>query len=274
MKTFFTFFAILLLSFSAFAQKSAKEYFTSGNAKFKAGNFAEAIKDYDQVLKLDPDHVVTLTNRGIAKDRLLDYRAAIEDFTKAITLNPKYIVAYTSRGLSKYNLKDYRSALLDYNKALELNPKDAKAYNNRGLVRYGLKDYSGAIEDYTKAISLKPNYAEALYNRGAPQYSLGENAKACSDWTKANSLGIKEASLYLKNYCGPASDKKIASAAPVAKEPIAPVSETKPESNKIDFRGMFENATTKVKSWFESEKEEKKAETASKKAVKPTASKE
>lgn len=243
-----------MLSFSAFAQKSAKEHFVNGNTKFKAGKYAEAVKDYDQVLKLDPDHVVTWTNRGIAKDRLLDYRGAIEDFTKAIAINPKYVMAYTSRGLSKYNLKDYKNALLDYNKAIELSPKDAKAYNNRGLVRYGLKDFTGAIADYNKAISLKADYAEAMYNRGAPQYSLGEKAKACSDWTKAGSLGVKEASQYLQKYCGPASEKNVASVVPVAKEQEKVVDDEDSDAKKIDFKGMIDSATDKVKSWFESDK--------------------
>lgn len=266
MKTFLSFCLLVFLSLTAFAQKSATDLFTSGNAKFKAGKYAEAVKDYDQVLKLDPDHVGTITNRGIAKDRLTDYKGAIADFTKAIALDPTYIVAYTSRGLSKYNLKDYKGALADYDKAIELSPKDAKSYNNRGMVKYTLKDYAGAIADYTKAIALKPKYAEAYYNRGAPQYNLGEHTKACNDWTKASSLGIKDASQYTQKYCATASTEK-AAIAPAVK---ASATREKPENEKIDIGGMLENAGSKIKSWFGHEKSQPEQKAATKKGMPET----
>jgi tetratricopeptide (TPR) repeat protein len=110
----FLFFVFITLS--AAAQQTAKDYFRNGNEQFKAARYAEAIQQYDEVLRLEPRHAPTLTNRGVAKDRLRDYRGAIEDFTRAIAANKKYAEAYLSRGLSRYNMREYKAALQDLTK--------------------------------------------------------------------------------------------------------------------------------------------------------------
>jgi len=49
----------------------------------------EALKAFDEVLKLDAESAVSFANRGILEDRMGLYDRAIEDYGKAIEMEPK-----------------------------------------------------------------------------------------------------------------------------------------------------------------------------------------
>jgi tetratricopeptide (TPR) repeat protein len=83
-----------------------------------------------------------------------DYPAAIKDYTQVIELNPKNAEAFNSRGNSKYLSADYYGAMQDNSKAIELNPKFSKAYFIRGICKYAMKDKQGACIDLNKAMDL------------------------------------------------------------------------------------------------------------------------
>lgn len=104
-----------------------KEYFESGMAKNKSGDYKSAIQDYNKAIELNPKDAKVFCNRGVAKVGLEDFRGAIQDFNKAITLNPNYGWAYMLRGGAKLMLKDIDGACLDWSKAGELG--FAQAYD-------------------------------------------------------------------------------------------------------------------------------------------------
>ena len=64
-------------------------------------------------------------NSGNAKANLKDYKGAIEDFNKVIELNPKDAFAYNNRGLAKIDLGQKDSGCLDLSKAGELGFAEA-----------------------------------------------------------------------------------------------------------------------------------------------------
>ena len=50
--------------------------------------YAEAIKDFTQAIKLDPEHVKAYNNRGVSYSNLKQYGKAVEDIKKAAELDP------------------------------------------------------------------------------------------------------------------------------------------------------------------------------------------
>jgi tetratricopeptide (TPR) repeat protein len=66
----------------------------------QAGDFREAIADFNQALARDADFAEAYNNRGYAYLGLLDYVRATADFTEAIRRLPPFAPAYNNRGLA------------------------------------------------------------------------------------------------------------------------------------------------------------------------------
>ncbi|MCH7608859.1 MAG: tetratricopeptide repeat protein, partial [Chloroflexi bacterium] len=68
----------------------AREAFEEGNRLYEAGDFAGALAAYDRSLELRPDDPVTLSNRGVALERLGRYEEALAAHDRALELRPDH----------------------------------------------------------------------------------------------------------------------------------------------------------------------------------------
>lgn len=83
----------------------------------------ESIAVYDQILRFNPNHELSLYNLGaIALDKKKDAVKAIDYFSKAITVAPNYTEAYFARGVSYELMKDFNNAKADYKMCLQITP--------------------------------------------------------------------------------------------------------------------------------------------------------
>jgi Tfp pilus assembly protein PilF len=113
-----------------------------------------------------------------------DYDAAIKQFTQVIMLNPEYAAAYNERGYAYQSKGEYDLAIQNYTQAIVLDEDYKDAYNNRGYVYYKKSEYDRAIQNFDQAIALDENYAYAYYNRGFVYKLKGEHDKAIADFRK------------------------------------------------------------------------------------------
>ncbi|GHV04041.1 hypothetical protein AGMMS50229_04560 [Campylobacterota bacterium] len=125
---------------------------------------------------------------GWAAAKRGDNQEAIRQFTQAIKLDPNKAQAYYERGLLYGILGEYEKAIEDYTRAIKINPDYADPYVNRGFL-YAKFDHSKAIADFTRAIKNNPNYAWAYDGRGNSYLSLGDTKKAIEDAKRACDLG-------------------------------------------------------------------------------------
>ena len=95
------------------------------------------------------DYAEAYHNRGVAYGNKGDFDQAIQDFNEAIKLNPNYAEAYNNRGVA-YRIKgNFEQAIQDFNEAIKLKLDSAKAYFNRGYTWLHLGEWEKAKADLT-----------------------------------------------------------------------------------------------------------------------------
>ena len=89
MKRFILVFLIAIGIISpSFSQEIGDNYYKKGTANSLAGNYKEAIKDYDKAIKYNPEESLYFFARALAKNELENYEGAIKDYTTFISLKP------------------------------------------------------------------------------------------------------------------------------------------------------------------------------------------
>lgn len=97
-------------------------YAQRGDAYADLGQYALAVEDYDQAIKLDPSDEAFYRDRGTAYALMGEYARAIQDYDEAISLRPDNADAYYCRGLTKKKMGDDAGGDADIAKAKELDP--------------------------------------------------------------------------------------------------------------------------------------------------------
>jgi tetratricopeptide (TPR) repeat protein len=94
------------------------------------------------VLRLRPDDVEALNNRGLAFDARGEYRRALVDYQAASFFQPDFVEVFNNRGAALEALEDDRGAMDAYLAAIRADPNFAVAYFNaaRLFARLGCLD--------------------------------------------------------------------------------------------------------------------------------------
>lgn len=156
-----------------------------GLAHLQAKAYDQAIRDFDESLRIDPKDVQALCARGSAWEAKGELDKAIDDYGRAIELDPKNPTIIRDRGMAWEAKQEYEKAIDDFTRVLELDPKDSFTLLHRGKTWQDKKEYEKAIADFTRAIELAPAYALAFHARGDVWVLKGLPDKAVKDYEEA-----------------------------------------------------------------------------------------
>ncbi|KAH9482903.1 Heat shock protein sti1-like protein [Psilocybe cubensis] len=92
-----------------------------GNVKFKAGDFAGAVKDYTESIKRDPADARGYNNRAAAYMKLAALPEALKDANEAIKVDPKFVKAYIRKSNILHGMREYTKALEAIQEASEID---------------------------------------------------------------------------------------------------------------------------------------------------------
>ncbi len=183
----------------------AEAFFERGNDRYDAGNYQEAIKDFNKAIEIDAKFVAKFMPRlrskaynlrGNAKFKSGKYKEAIKDYNESIKLDPECVWVYFNRARVYAKMGYDEKAIKDYTKILQLMPSEDFAYYMRGNIEAEAGHYKKAIKDYNKAIKSDPYYFEAYCKRGDAELHLKQYKKAILTYKKAITLTDKNAQAY------------------------------------------------------------------------------
>lgn len=167
---------------------SANSYIIRGNKKLDNGDIDDAIKDYSEAIRLNPEYAEAYYCRGRAHNNNGNINDSLNDYNKCIDLKPGFAPAYNNRGFIRINKGAYSEALKDFDHAIMLDPNNWNAHNNRGCVQIKLGNLDMAILDFDETIRLNPNHAETYNNRGIAKKKKGNIPEALQDFNRSIEL--------------------------------------------------------------------------------------
>ncbi len=133
------------------------------------GRIDDAIREFNEALRLEPDFAGAHNNLGLAWSKLpgrLD--DAVAQFKEALRLQPDYAGAHNNLGyVWSADPGKQRDALSQFNEALRLEPNLAEAHYNLGNLLSGMPGRTNeAIAEFEAALRLQPESAQMHNNLG------------------------------------------------------------------------------------------------------------
>lgn len=93
-----------------------------GNEFFNKGEFAEALKQYEEAKRRNPNDAIIYNNAAMCFIKIMKFNEALKEVTRALEINPSFIKAMIRKASIHNSLKEYHKALDMYKKVLELEP--------------------------------------------------------------------------------------------------------------------------------------------------------
>jgi Ca-activated chloride channel family protein len=161
--------AVLLLMLLPTALRGSP---ASALREYKAGNYDQALKEYEQLLKRKSDDPRLHFNAGAAAYRNRQFEEAAKQFNATLSSQDLKLqgLAYYNEGNSLYHLGErnpdpkkrteaWEKALQDYQSTVKLSPQDADAKSNYEFVKRKLEELKQQQQQKDKPNQIQPSEA-------------------------------------------------------------------------------------------------------------------
>jgi tetratricopeptide (TPR) repeat protein/peroxiredoxin len=149
---------------------SAEALYGLGNAFLSQDKATEARESFERATKLHASYPDTLANSwnnlGLLATQEHRMDEAIRCFQEVLRLNPDHPIALINLGSAYRVIKNFDAARKTFERALEFTPTDPQANYGLGMVFAQTDDTKRAYEYLQRALKFRPGYPEALNNLG------------------------------------------------------------------------------------------------------------
>lgn len=141
--------------------------FNRGRVYMKLDNLNDALIDFQNALKVNPNEGDVYYYLGTYYDKIKQYETARSYYEKAVEINPDEFEYHLNLGIAAFRTNDYDRAIKEFDLSISLDACDADAYFNKGYVLYRLNNYKAALELFLKAHDIVPSDTE-IWNIDTP----------------------------------------------------------------------------------------------------------
>jgi len=129
---------------------------------FDNGQVDEAIAEYSESVRLDPQSAQSQYNLGIALSVRGRREQAVAAFEAALRIDPDYAQAHNNLGALLHLLGRFEPAMGHYRRAIALRPDNVEAHANLGLLLSAQGRAAEAVREFRDALDRTPDFAPAL----------------------------------------------------------------------------------------------------------------
>ncbi len=158
---------LIALSFSCSKKEADRDrFFLLGNKALSEREYAQAIHNYSEAIKIDDQFAEAFNNRGIAYYEGNDPVFALQDYNQAIYLKTDYTDARYNRSNAYSQLKRFDDAISDLNIVKETYGDSSYVQFALGLAHHKFGQQDSAKMYFNRALELDPDNAEIFINLG------------------------------------------------------------------------------------------------------------
>jgi tetratricopeptide (TPR) repeat protein len=159
-----------------------------GIALAQTGKIQEAIAHYEQALRIKPDLAAAHCVLGIALAHTGKIEEAIAHYEQALRIEPDLVDAHNNLGIALAQTGKIEEAIAHFDQALRINPDDAEAHYNLGIALGQAGRVQEAMEQWEQALRIKPDEIDTHYNLGLALEKLGRSTEAIEHYRQALKL--------------------------------------------------------------------------------------
>ena len=149
-----------------------------GRALAAKGLTQEAVAQYREALRVDPNHLDALNNLGYELTKTGAFEQAKDLFDRVLELDPHNPLAHFNLGYRLVQEGDLDKGIDHYTQALAASPDDPNTHYNLGLALEKSGRPDQALERFLHAVRLDPDLAGAHYSAGVALQQHGKLAEA------------------------------------------------------------------------------------------------
>lgn len=127
-------------------------------------------------------------SKGNGTEVTNSYRSAMKEYEAVLGIRPEHFWSYLNWAYCQVQLGNLHEAYIGYSACIQIKPEFAWPHNNRGTVLARLNQLAPAVQEYTAALKCDPQYVEALSGRAFAYAKLGKDDEALADVTRALEL--------------------------------------------------------------------------------------
>ncbi|MBD2680930.1 MULTISPECIES: serine protease [Nostoc] len=210
---------------------TASQWLERGNQLLRLSRDEEAIKAFDEVIKLKPSFIhLAYFGKGWALADQKKYQEAQAAFEQAVSYKSDFAIAWRLQSFMYLGLEKWEQGLVAINKTIQLQPKNQSGYLLKAFILISLKKYQEAeavakqaiihgenalayfirgvlyednkkkelaILDFNKAIEINPRFFEAYLVRGVYYYRDLKFDAALNDFNKVIEINPESTEAYL-----------------------------------------------------------------------------
>ena len=163
----------------------AVTYTKIGDSFQNKGDIKSSIKNYEQAIKNNKEHVDAHNNSGVALKKLNRFSEAHLAFKRAIQIKPDYVEAHNNLGNLQIEQGKIKESIGNFKEAIKIKPDYVEAYSNLGIAFHQLGDFDESFACYQKAIKLQPNFTKLYNNLAASLTYQGRIDEAKKNYNEA-----------------------------------------------------------------------------------------